>query len=95
MLIQKLQVSQIQGLLYFHLIVTKNGETKDFKILQSSGNSFESVLLKVIESSPEKWKPGVYKGELVDTEFLIPMNVRYKGDSPDRKTYTIDFNYPQ
>jgi hypothetical protein len=82
------------GVAIFSFIVTKSGETKDFKISQSSGNSFESKLLKVIENSGE-WRPGIYKGESVDTEFLIPMNVRYKENSPDQKTYIIEFDYPR
>jgi len=83
------------GIALFSFIVTKNGETKDFKIAQTSGNSFESKLLAVIEKSGGKWTPGKFKGEPVDTEFFIPMNVRYKVDEPMEKVYYIEFNYPK
>jgi hypothetical protein len=83
------------GVAIFSFIVTKEGKTKDFKISQSSENSFEKRLLNIIESSMENWRPGIYKGEAVDTEFLIPMNVRYKINSPDQKEYIIEFDYPR
>jgi hypothetical protein len=82
------------GTALFSFIVTKNGETKNFKIAQTSGNTFESKLLTVIEKFGGKWIPGKFKGESVDTEFFIPMNVRYKVDAPLEKVYFIEFNYP-
>lgn len=82
------------GIAIFSFVIKANGETTDFKIRQSSDNSFEKYLLKLIEKRSENWLPGVYKGEKVDVEFILPMNIVYKENTPDSKLYRIDFNYP-
>lgn len=83
------------GTALFSFIVTKSGETKDFRIVRSSGNEFESRLLTHIKNSGGKWIPGKFEGEPVDTEFFIPMNVRYEVDDPDKKVLLIEFSYPE
>lgn len=83
------------GTAVFSFVVTSNGQTTDFKISQSSGNSFEKYILKIIEENSELWLPGIYKGEKVDTEFILPMNIKYQENNSRAKQYTIDFNYPR
>lgn len=80
------------GVTIFSFIVTKDGKTKDYKIVHSSGNSFENDLLKYLEEYNGIWIPATYKGEHVDSELLIPMNVRYKENTQGIKRFTIDFN---
>lgn len=80
------------GVAIFSFIITKEGKTKDYKILISSGNDFENELLKLLIEHKGKWIPAMYNGEYVDSEFLIPMNVRYKENTYGLKRYTIDFN---
>ncbi len=83
------------GFAIFSFVVTKSGEAKNFKILLSSGNTFEDELLKIIEDTRNDWLPGIYKRETVDTEFLIPMYVKYIVNTKIEKLYTIDFDYPK
>lgn len=83
------------GFTLFSFVVTKEGEKKDFKILESGGNSFEQRILEFIEKSEEIWRPGVFRGEIVDAEFLIPMFILYSIDTPYEKRYNINFNYPK
>lgn len=83
------------GFAIFSFVVTKSGETKNFKILLSSGNTFEDELLEKIENTRNDWLPGIYKHETVDTEFLIPMYVKYIVNTEIEKLYTIEFDYPK
>lgn len=83
----------VAGMAVFSFIVTKQGETKDFKIVLSSGNDFEDELLTTLMDFKENWIPGVYKGEKVDVEYLIPMNIAIKENSLHVKAYSINFNH--
>lgn len=83
-----------EGMALFSFIVTKEGATKDFKVSYSSDNTFENEILNAIKEFKGTWLPGKYKGELVDTEVLIPMYVKYKVNTDYEKQYSIDFNYP-
>ncbi len=80
------------GIAIFSFIITKEGITKDYKILNSSGNSFENDLLNLLIEYKDLWAPGVYKGELAETEFLLPMNITYKENTAVSKRYSINFH---
>ncbi len=80
------------GIAIFSFIITKDGKTRDYKILNSSGNTFENKLLKFLMEHPGNWLPAMHHGEYVDTEFFIPMNIRYIENSQELKRFTIDFN---
>ena len=83
-----------EGIAIFSFIITKDGKTKDYKILTSTGNTFENELLNLLIESDGKWIPAMYKGEYVESEFIIPMNVKYKENTQGLKRFTIDFNRP-
>jgi hypothetical protein len=63
-------------------IVDSKGNTKNFKILSTSGLNFEDGLIKQLELKNLKWVPAKLGGENVDVEMTIPIII--KTDYNDR-----------
>ncbi len=79
------------GAAVFSFVVTADGNNKDFKILKSSGNKFDDEILNIVKEHSFRWIPGIYKGDSVDTEFLIPMHIIYTKNTETVKSYIVSF----
>lgn len=54
-------------------IVTKQGKTKDHKIIQGLGSKYDSLSLEILRQMPISWKPGIKDEIPVDTKTAIPI----------------------
>ena len=53
-------------------VVEKDGQISNVKILRDIGGGCGKEVLRVINAMP-KWKPGIFNGEPVRTEFVLPI----------------------
>ncbi len=67
----------IEGKVYVHFIVTKNGTVDDVKVIRGVHPLLDKEAVRVIKSSPD-WKPGKQRGEPVNVKFTIPVSFSLK-----------------
>jgi TonB family protein len=67
------QKANIKGKVYTQFIVNKDGSTSDFKTLKGIGYGCDEEAMRVIQSVP-RWNPGIHKGEVVNSTFIVPIN---------------------
>lgn len=82
------------GVTVFSFVVDKNGSTKNHKISISSKSPNEESLLKIIKDYSKIWIPGIYNGEKVESEFIIPMYISYEFNSGTVEKVMISFDKP-
>ena len=82
------------GVTVFSFVVDKNGSTKNHKISISSKGPYEENLLKIIKEYSKKWIPGIYNGEKVESEFIIPMYISFELNSGIVEKVMIRFDNP-
>ena len=56
-------------------IIDTDGSKKKKKIIKSVEKKLDDEALRIVHQMP-KWKPGKFEGELVKTEFALPVNFR-------------------
>lgn len=64
----------IKGRVYVSFVIDKSGNTKNFKILKSLGFGTDEEVIRVLQSLPHNWMPGIYKGKPVDVEYIYPVS---------------------
>lgn len=64
----------ITGKVYVSFVIDKSGNTNSFKILKSLGFGLDEEVLRVLQSLPHNWLPGIYKGNPVDVEYIYPVS---------------------
>jgi len=69
------QDNGIQGRVIVQMVVTKDGDVTDAKVIRSVDPLLDAEALRVINSMP-KWKPGKQKGEVVNVKYTIPVMFR-------------------
>ncbi len=67
------QKANIKGKVYTQFVVNKDGTTSDFKTLKGIGYGCDEEAMRVLKSIP-KWNPGIHKGEVVRSTFIVPIN---------------------
>lgn len=86
----------ITGVVYAGFVVEKDGQISNVKILRDIGGGCGKEVLRVINAMP-KWKPGIFNGEPVRTEFVLPItfnlesNVSEEHDSKFLQTVCDEF----
>ena len=64
----------IEGRVYTHFTITKEGKLTNLKLLRSVHPLLDQEAIRVIESAPQIWKPGLnYKGEPIDVNYTFPV----------------------
>jgi protein TonB len=53
-------------------VVDRDGNVINVKILRSLASECDAEVIRVIQASP-KWVPGIYKGEKVKQQFVMPV----------------------
>ena len=75
----------IQGRVIVQMVVTKEGDITEAKVVRGVDPLLDAEALRVINSMP-KWKPGKQKGEAVNVKYTIPVMFKLTGDnSSDKK----------
>ena len=77
----------IQGRVIIQMVVTKEGDIAEAKVVRGVDPLLDAEALRVINiNSMPKWKPGKQKGEAVNVKYTIPVMFKLTGDnSSDKK----------
>ena len=78
------QENGIQGRVIVQMIVTKEGDIAEAKVVRNVDPLLDAEALRVINSMP-KWKPGKQKGEAVNVKYTIPVMFRLSNETPETK----------
>ena len=78
------QENGIQGRVIVQMIVTKEGDIAEAKVVRSVDPLLDAEALRVINSMP-KWKPGKQRGEAVNVKYTIPVMFRLSNEAPETK----------
>ena len=64
----------IEGRVYTRFTITKEGKLTNVKLLRGVHPLLDEEAIRVIESAPQIWKPGLnYKGEPIDVNYTFPV----------------------
>ncbi len=66
---------QIEGKVFVHFVVDKNGRLSDIKIVKGIGIGCDKEVLRIINISP-KWNPGKQGGLPVKVSMMMPITFR-------------------
>lgn len=66
---------QIEGKVFVHFVVDKNGGLSDIKIVRGIGAGCDNEVLRIINISP-KWNPGKQRGRPVNVRMMMPITFR-------------------
>lgn len=72
----------VKGIVYVSFVVSSKGKVQKVKLKQGIENELDNAVLKVVGSSPD-WKPGKYKGKVVDVPLTIPVSFVYNKSAED------------
>jgi len=63
----------ISGTVYLKFTVDKFGKTSNHKVLKGLGYGCDEEALRVVKEIPDNWLSGIYKGQRVDVEIVMPV----------------------
>jgi len=75
--------SNIKGKVYVSFVIDKSGNLNNFKILKSLGYGLDEEVIRVFQSLPHNWLPGIYNGNPVDVEYIYPVSITVQTITPD------------
>lgn len=64
--------NDFKGMISF--AIERDGSMTDLKVT-GSNESFNAAVKKAVRSIKDKWKPAIYKGEIVRSRFRIPLTM--------------------
>ena len=67
----------IEGKVFVRFVVTKNGDISHVQVIKGMGYGMDDEAVRVVSSYDKKWKPGMNKGKLVNTEMVLPINYAF------------------
>lgn len=68
----KAKRKRIQGKVFVKFIVEKNGTLTDIEVLKGTDPLLDQEALRVVSVSPA-WIPAQHKGEIVRSQFILPI----------------------
>lgn len=72
---QSAEENSIYGRVFTQFTINKKGEVIDVRIAKGAHPLLDKEALRVIKSMPD-WSPGMYKGELVMVNYIIPISFK-------------------
>ncbi|MBO5809764.1 MAG: TonB family protein [Bacteroidales bacterium] len=73
---QSAKANKIEGRVYVTFVVEKDGSITNAAVLRGIDKECDAEALRVVSSMP-KWTPGQHKGEVVRTQFTIPIYYKF------------------
>ena len=73
---QSAKDNKIEGRVYVSFVVEKDGSITNAAVMRGFDKECDAEALRVISSMP-KWNPGQHKGEVVRTQFAIPIIYKF------------------
>ena len=71
---EEAKMAGIEGRVTLQFTITKEGKLTNVKLLRGVHPLLDQEAIRVIESAPQKWTPGLdYKGEPKDVTYTYPM----------------------
>ena len=70
-----MQNSGIQGRVFISFIVTKKGDLRNLKVVQSLHPEADAEAIRVVNAMP-KWKPGKLDGKVVNVNYTLPFSFK-------------------
>ena len=68
--------NKIEGRVFVTFVVEKDGSITNAAVLRGIDKECDAEALRVVSSMP-KWNPGQHKGEVVRTQFTIPIYYKF------------------
>lgn len=78
------QENGIQGRVIVQMVVTKEGDIADTKVVRGVDPLLDAEALRVVNAMP-KWKPGKQRGQAVNVKYTIPVTFRLQGEGSEVK----------
>jgi TonB family protein len=66
----------IEGKVFIEFVIQTNGEMSNFKVLKGLDDSIDTEALRALMQINTKWRPAIYKGEIVKVKMVIPINFK-------------------
>ncbi len=66
---------QIEGKVFVHFVVDKDGSLSDIKVVRGIGGGCDDEVLRIVSMSP-KWNPGKQRGRPVRVRMMLPISFR-------------------
>ena len=76
------QENGIQGRVIVQMVITKEGDVAEAKVVRGVDPNLDAEALRVINSMP-KWKPGKQNGEAVNVKYTIPVMFRLSNETSE------------
>ena len=73
---QSAKANKIEGRVYVTFVVEKDGSITNAAVIRGIDKECDAEALRVVSSMP-KWTPGQHKGEVVRTQFTIPIYYKF------------------
>ena len=73
---QSAKANKIEGRVYVTFVVEKDGSITNAAVMRGIDKECDAEALRVVSSMP-KWNPGQHKGEVVRTQFTIPIYYKF------------------
>ena len=73
---QSAKANKIEGRVYVTFVVEKDGSITNAAVMRGIDKECDAEALRVVASMP-KWTPGQHKGEVVRTQFTIPIYYKF------------------
>ena len=73
---QSAKDNKIEGRVYVSFVVEKDGSITNAAVMRGIDKECDAEALRVVSSMP-KWNPGQHKGEVVRTQFTIPIIYKF------------------
>ena len=73
---QSAKANKIEGRVYVTFVVEKDGSITNAAVIRGFDKECDAEALRVVSSMP-KWTPGQHKGEVVRTQFTIPIYYKF------------------
>jgi len=68
----------IEGKVFIKFVVTKDGSISNVEVDKGVGYGMDEEAMRVIAAYDKKWKPGILKGEAVNTKMILPITYALK-----------------
>nr|MBC7613588.1 TonB family protein [Pseudopedobacter sp.] len=78
----KARENNIQGRVFLHFTVEKDGSLSDIKVVRGIGSGCDEEAVRVLAISP-KWNPGKQNGKVVRVSYTIPIFFQMTGVLPN------------
>lgn len=71
------QENNVSGVVEISFTIDINGKTSNYKVKKGIGSGCDEEALRVVKMIPENWLPGIYNGQTVTVEYVMPVIYKF------------------